>query len=126
MSKKLIYSLQKTMGKLTQVSDLIIVDKNLFGDEEEHTLTWCFFDGFAYCPNYQGKSYVIKNLPKVSYFKANADDAKTMLENNNLTSVNDLTPFIIAQYYGTITELSKAEDEDFNLEEFVKNMGNGK
>lgn len=117
MSKKFIDGLKRAFRcKVEEVGSLVVKDVNLFGDEEEHTMFFFFFDGFAYCPNYNGKSYIIKNLPRKQYFIEHKKEAETILKELDLKESKELSPFDIAIYYGNITEFGEAVEEDLTLD----------
>lgn len=40
----------------------------IFGDDEKHVLDFDLFDGFAVCPNYKGKMYIME-YPKLEFMK---------------------------------------------------------
>lgn len=109
-----IKSLTKIYGKVTEVQSLLIKDVDLFGDEEQHEMTFFFFDGFCLCPNYNGKVYYM-SLPKVEYFYTHKDEAAKILEEANLTDVKDILPYDISIFYG---ELAVLTDSTMTLEEY--------
>ena len=110
-------AIARAMGsKCYDISNLIINDTVLMGDEEDHSIPFYFYDGFAYCPNYNGKVYMIKDLPKIEYFVKHSSEAKDLIEEFKLGKTSELTPYQIAIYYGTVTMEGDAKEEDLNYD----------
>lgn len=115
--KDFIKALERSLRcKCFGLTSVDVVNKELFNDEEIHTLVFYFFDGFAYCPNYNGKKYMIKNLPRLDYFKDHPTEAKEILEDFSITDVKDISPYMVSVYYGTISEEGEASEEDLEID----------
>ena len=117
MSKKnLIAGLKRsTRGKCYGLTKVQITKEELFHDKNEHELYFFVFDGFAYCPNYNGKVYMVKDLPRRQYFIDHKEEAEDILKENDIKAVTDITPFMILQFYGNITEEGNTHEEDLNI-----------
>lgn len=65
------------LEKMTQTKYVctlkIKLSDEIFGDTEKHILEFDIFDGFAYCPNHNGKEYFM-NYPKKKF----VEDSTTM------------------------------------------------
>lgn len=115
--KVFIKALERSLRcKCFGLTSVDIINKELFNDEETHTLVFYFFDGFAYCPNYNGKKYMIRDLPRLDYFKDHPTEAKEILEDFSLTDVKEISPYMVSVYYGTISEEGEASKEDLDID----------
>ena len=114
--KKLLEALKRaTRDKCFGLAKILYTNKDVFGDEDEHELYFFIFDGFGYCPNYEGKVYMIKDLPRLQYFKDHKEEADDILTEFNIKEINEITPFMIAKFYGHITCEGNTSEEDLNI-----------
>ena len=117
MSKKFLEGLKRSFRcKCSGIVTLQVEDNVLFGDNEIHEIPFYFFDGFAYCPNYNNKVYMIKNMPMVKYFVEHPTEAKEIMEEFKITETKDITPIMVSAFYGQITEEGDSEEEDLNID----------
>ena len=87
----------KHMGSI-EISRMV---HELFGDENEHTLTFDIFDGFAYCHDYNGEEYYLEYPVKSLIDDAN-NMQKTIRETLNLNDDKELTILDIIATYSTL------------------------
>ena len=118
MSRKtLLEGLKRaTRNKCYGIARISYENEELFGDKETHDLHFYVYDGFAYCPNYNGKVYMIKDLPRLEYFKTYREEADDILKEFGVKYVSEMTPFMIIKYYGHITCEGEAYEEDLNID----------
>lgn len=56
-----------THSKLVSQHKIKLADA-IFGDNKKHILDFDIYDGFAICPNYKGKTYIMQ-FPKLEFIK---------------------------------------------------------
>lgn len=95
----------ETMSKSKYVctSEIGLVDKKVFGDEEEHILTVDVFDGLAYCPDYNGKEYWL-SFPKKSFVTSFDEMEKTVRAFHELSDDEEITEVHIMAAYSSLFE----------------------
>lgn len=74
---------------------------NIFGDNKKRIMEFHIFDGFAYCPNFEGKEYFMK-YPKKDFVKISKDMEKGVREFLELNEHQPLTETDILVTYNTL------------------------
>ena len=70
----------------------IKLSDDIFGDKNKHTLKFDIFDGFAYCPNYNGKEYYMIYPKKkfVEESKVMSKELKEFLELDEAATITEI------------------------------------
>jgi hypothetical protein len=89
-----------TQTKYLSTQDVRIIDEAL-GDEEEHELRFDIFDGFAYCPDFNGKE-VYMNFPTLAFIRKSADSQQRLREFLGLTDTEEIRVEHIMSAYNLI------------------------
>lgn len=58
--------LEKLYGKKVSTQTIQFQDKEFFGDNKKHSMSFDVYDGFAYCEDYKGREYVL-SYPKLDF-----------------------------------------------------------
>ena len=74
---------------------------NIFGDNKKRIMEFHIFDGFAYCPNFEGKEYFMK-YPKKDFVKISKEMEKGVREFLELNEHQPLTETDILVTYNTL------------------------
>lgn len=72
-----------TQSKFVSSQKIKLADP-IFGDDNHHILQFDIFDGFAICPDYNGKTYYME-YPKLEFMKI----AREYLELDNHTALKE-------------------------------------
>lgn len=91
---------QMTKSKFVCKQKMRIIDE-FFGDDKSHTLEFELFDGFAYCPSFNGKE-VFMNYPRTEYFKLGKDLEKDLRDYLKLSETEEITVQHIMSAYNII------------------------
>lgn len=103
--------LSAIFGNATEQASLAITSEELFGDKEKRVLDFVFYNGFAFCPNFEGKAYYFE-YPLLNYFTSHPNEAKDVMNAADLKDEKEITPYAISLLYGEVKVFGDAEDED--------------
>lgn len=96
-----ITDLEKMMQTKYVCTQKIKLADNILGDTKKHILEFDIFDGFAYCPDYQGKEYYMV-FPKKDFIKLSKNIEKTAREYLNLDEHEPLKEEHLLASYNTL------------------------
>lgn len=103
--------LSSIFGNATEQASLAITSEELFGDKNKRVMDFIFYNGFAFCPNFEGKSYYFE-YPLLNYFTSHPNEAKDVMNAADLKDEKEITPYAISLLYGEVKEFGEAEDDD--------------
>lgn len=103
--------LSSIFGNATEQASLAITSEELFGDKDKRVMDFIFYNGFAFCPNFEGKSYYFE-YPLLNYFTSHPNEAKDVMNVADLKDEKEITPYAISLLYGEVKEFGEAEDDD--------------
>ena len=103
--------LSSIFGNATEQASLAITSEELFGDKDKRVMDFIFYNGFAFCPNFEGKSYYFE-YPLLNYFTSHPNEAKDVMNAADLKDEKEITPYAISLLYGEVKEFGEAEDDD--------------
>lgn len=89
--------LSKIYGKVFVTTEITMVDDAL-GDNEEHTLTFDVWDGFAYCYDYEGHEYCLY-FPQRKLISMSTDMQNNIRNYVGLSKETIIDPIHILQTY---------------------------
>ena len=96
-----IVELEKmTQSKYVCTQRLKLSD-NIFGDNNKRIMEFDIFDGFAYCPNFEGKEYFMK-FPKKDFIKLSKEMEQGVREYLEYNEHQPLTETDILVTYNTL------------------------
>lgn len=96
-----IKDLEKMMQTKYVCTQKIKLADKVLGDSKKHILEFDIFDGFAYCPNYDGKEYYML-FPKKEFINLSKDMQKTAREFLNLDEHEPLQEEHLLASYNTL------------------------
>lgn len=102
MSRISIQDLEKmTKSKYVCTQKLRLADSNVFHDDCKRVMEFDIFDGFAYCPDFEGHEYYM-DFPKTQFIKMAKQMEKNIREYINLDEHEPIKESHILMSYNTL------------------------
>ena len=95
--------LEKMYGKCISTVSFSI-DDEIFKDGKVHTLTFDVYDGFAYCPDYNGEEYIMQ-YPQIAFIKVSDKMSEMIREYNEMEKDAQITPLEVINTYGKLYKI---------------------
>lgn len=100
---KILYSLSITSGLEIGDEDFLVTDKKIFGDEDEHEVSFIFFDGYAIGHSYSEDKGMLTLTMKYPFRMAlTAEDKEEIREYDGIPAPRTYTYRDIALCFGEV------------------------